>query len=208
MITEVIISPEELYYIAKKIDGKYIDYDYIASMEDIGQQKLLYEQTCRKTLGEKGLLEEDFSGEETFSSAVEDLVEPLFNGDYESVWSYYDGGEETVEFRLHRMNDRYIRSSRTGGGYLLKKVNDVMINECLKKWLHVNTLQTEGPEEIDKESITGVIVLKGMLPEKWSVVNVFYEYGNSLYEEQEEGGFRKIAPELFKEHALKILKGE
>lgn len=35
---EFILSPEEIYYIGKVSGGKYLDYDYIAAMKDIGKR--------------------------------------------------------------------------------------------------------------------------------------------------------------------------
>ena len=35
---ELILSPEEIYYIGKVSGGKYLDYDYIAAMQDIGKR--------------------------------------------------------------------------------------------------------------------------------------------------------------------------
>ena len=35
---EFILSPEEIYYIGKVSGGKYLDYDYISSMNDIGKR--------------------------------------------------------------------------------------------------------------------------------------------------------------------------
>ena len=35
---EFILSPEEIYYIGKVSGGKYLDYDYIAAMQDIGKR--------------------------------------------------------------------------------------------------------------------------------------------------------------------------
>ena len=35
---ELLLSPEEIYYIGKVNGGKYLDYDYIAAMKDIGKR--------------------------------------------------------------------------------------------------------------------------------------------------------------------------
>ena len=45
---ELILSPEEIYYIGKVSGGKYLDYDYIAAMQDIGC--LLYTSQLLKQL--------------------------------------------------------------------------------------------------------------------------------------------------------------
>ena len=35
---ELILSPEEIYYIGIVIGVKYLDYDYIADMQDFGKR--------------------------------------------------------------------------------------------------------------------------------------------------------------------------
>ena len=59
---ELILSPEEIYYIGKASGGKYLDYDYIAAMQDIGKRGKIKAQEILDGLERKGYAEEDFLG--------------------------------------------------------------------------------------------------------------------------------------------------
>ena len=47
---EFILSPEEIYYIGKVSGGKYLDYDYIAAMKDIGKRGKIKQQEILDSL--------------------------------------------------------------------------------------------------------------------------------------------------------------
>ena len=51
---ELILSPEEIYYIGKVSGGKYLDYDYIAAMQDIGKRGKIKAQEILDGLERKG----------------------------------------------------------------------------------------------------------------------------------------------------------
>ena len=59
---EFILSPEEIYYIGKVSGGKYLDYDYIAAMKDIGKRGKIKQQEILDSLERKGYAQEDFLG--------------------------------------------------------------------------------------------------------------------------------------------------
>ena len=49
---ELLLSPEEIYYIGKVNGGKYLDYDYIAAMKDIGKRgKIKQQENINDRLG-------------------------------------------------------------------------------------------------------------------------------------------------------------
>ena len=73
MQKEVILSPEELYDLGTRLQARYIDYAYVAAMEDIGQNYPLFERETGAALVKRGILEEDFSGTVTISAEVEGL---------------------------------------------------------------------------------------------------------------------------------------
>ena len=56
MKEEVQVTPEELYYLGKCMQAKFIDYAYIAAMNDIQQNYTLQEQRSLETLEEKELI--------------------------------------------------------------------------------------------------------------------------------------------------------
>lgn len=84
MSTGIMISPEELYFLGILMKAKYIDYAYIAAMDDIGQNYGVFESAVKDELIEKGCISEDFSGTVFVSSDTQALLEALFFGETEA----------------------------------------------------------------------------------------------------------------------------
>ena len=47
---EITLSPEELYYLGSVLQAKYIDYAYVAAMDDIGQNYALFESEAKESV--------------------------------------------------------------------------------------------------------------------------------------------------------------
>ncbi len=84
MEKEIILTPEELYYLGTLLQAKYIDYAYVAAMDDIGQNYKLFEKETGAALVSKGILLEDFSGNTEISEAAAGLLRPIFFGETET----------------------------------------------------------------------------------------------------------------------------
>ena len=85
---EFILSPEEIYYIGKVSGGKYLDYDYIAAMKDIGKRGKIKQQEILDSLERKGYAQEDFLG----NLEVEPLnLIPVFIHDFLCVHPFTAG---------------------------------------------------------------------------------------------------------------------
>ena len=50
---ELLLSPEEIDYSGKVSGGKYLDYDYIAAMKDIGKRGKIKQQEILDSLERK-----------------------------------------------------------------------------------------------------------------------------------------------------------
>ena len=81
---ELLLSPEEIYYIGKVSGGKYLDYDYIAAMKDIGKRGKIKQQEILDSLERKGYAQEDFLGNLEVEPACIEILQPLYQGMYES----------------------------------------------------------------------------------------------------------------------------
>lgn len=99
MKSGVTISPIELFFLGNCMHAKYIDYAYIAAMPDIQKRYALHEQQALERLEEKGILEEDFSGNVEIDEDMELLFKPVFFGETESR---IDNGRS---YRIHIMDE-------------------------------------------------------------------------------------------------------
>lgn len=104
MDNEIVLSAKELYYLGKLMQARYIDYSYIAAMDDVGKNYSVFESESEKSLSDKGCIEEDFAGEKEVNPVLECLLEPVFFGERRSVGKrlYRRGGacSEPLEFSL------------------------------------------------------------------------------------------------------------
>lgn len=103
---EFILSPEEIYYIGKVSGGKYLDYDYIAAMKDIGKRGKIKQQEILDSLERKGYAQEDFLGNLEVEPACIEILQPLYQGMYESELILREEAGESVHYKFHHMENR------------------------------------------------------------------------------------------------------
>lgn len=101
---EFILSPEEIYYIGKVSGGKYLDYDYIAAMKVLKTGE-------NKTTGNSGSLERkgigpEVSGQSGSRPACIEILQPLYQGMYESELILREEAGESVHYKFHHMENR------------------------------------------------------------------------------------------------------
>ncbi len=97
MKKELKLTLVELFFLGAQMNAKYIDYNYIAAMPDIQKRYALHEQRALETLEERGILEEDFSGNVELDEEIRQLLEPVFFGAVESRLD----AEQSYNIHLH-----------------------------------------------------------------------------------------------------------
>ncbi len=137
MKEEVQVTPEELYYLGKCMQAKFIDYAYIAAMNDIQQNYTLQEQRSLETLEEKELIEEDFSGEIDIPDEVRQLFEPVFFGRKESR---LDNGEV---YRFHILGNRLTMSRMESGQIWFSAASVDDLSELLRGTVNIKCSDVE-----------------------------------------------------------------
>lgn len=78
------LTPMELFFCARVMQGKYLDYDYFRKIPDVQKQYLLHEQETLEQLDEEGIIELDFDGNAAVDPDYEELLKPVFFGEKES----------------------------------------------------------------------------------------------------------------------------
>lgn len=97
MKKELKLTPVELFFLGAQMNAKYIDYNYIAAMPDIQKRYALHEQRALEALEERGILEEDFSGNVELDEEIQELLKPVFFGEVESRLD----AEQSYNIHLH-----------------------------------------------------------------------------------------------------------
>lgn len=207
---ELILSPEEIYYIGKVTGGKYLDYDYIAAMQDIGKRGRIKEQEILDDLERKGYAEEDFLGNLEVEPICTEILQPLYQGMYESELILRDEAGESVHYKFHHMENRITSVECQSQGYRVKVQDKKGIEKILYALLE-NNVQTEEKEAyIAIDQAERSIILKGTHIGKDTCLYFYAEKGGYFYEIDPEQAelLRLVEKDVVYEQTKKILMGD
>ena len=208
MQKELILKPEELYYLGNKVKAKYIDYTYIAGMKDIQKNYELYESNVRNSLEKQGFIQEDFSGEIEISDYVKRLVEPIFFGEFESEIDEctIDEEKKVNSIKFHYLNGDYIGVVIEDELLKIRKYSRDEIITCFLKLLgSVSEEENTGKPIFDRKKVKKIIILKSVTVGKVSNIKLLFQDEQCTYEEDaDERIVAKMNKELL-DTAKKIL---
>ena len=208
---EILLTPEELYYLGALVQAKYIDYAYVAAMDDINQNYALFEKETCAALVNAGIIMEDFSGNMEVDSFVLALVQPIFFGETETTLDICELGEKNkIDVIKYHFYDGAITSvSNEKGKLKIKAVNQDEIQEAVSKIVPMNYTCTHSEviPEIDKETVTRFVVVKSVVVGQRSNIQAYIEANGVLCQEKIEGQIESVTKEMFISDAYSILKG-
>lgn len=209
MDKEIILSPEELYYMGRFLQAKYIDYAYVAAMSDINHNYALFEKETRNSMIASGYIMEDFAGNVEVDQKITDLLNPIFFGEVETSLDICDiGDENTVSvYKLHFYDGVTTMVTHKDGKLLIKAIDQLgikkMVEDLLPEGYNAETnIITEPTEKI----VTRFIAVKSILVGKTSVVKTYIQADNILYQENEER-IQSVSKETFISDVYGIVKG-
>ena len=188
---ELILSPEEIYYIGKVSGGKYLDYDYIAAMQDIGKRGKIKAQEILDGL---------------------EMLQPVYQGMYESELILREESGASVHYKFHHMENRITSVECHAQEYRVRAQDKEGIEKMLYSLLEedVHTEEREAYIAIDQAERS--IILKGTHIGKDTCLYFYAEKGGSFYEidpeQKEETILRLVEKNVVCEQAKKILIGD
>lgn len=209
---EFILSPEEIYYIGKVSGGKYLDYDYIAAMKDIGKRGKIKQQEILDSLERKGYAQEDFLGNLEVEPACIEILQPLYQGMYESELILREEAGESVHYKFHHMENRITSVECRSQEYRIRVQDKEGVERMLSPLLE-NNVQTEKKEAyIATDQAERSIILKGTHIGKDTCLYFYAEKGGYFYEmdpkQAEEKILRLVEKNVVCEQVKKILIGD
>lgn len=214
MEKEIILTPEELYYMGTLLQAKYIDYAYVAAMGDIQQRRGIYESRSREGLAEKGILMEDFSGGLEVDEDARRLLEPVFFGTLESSVDVAqpdgEGGRRHWGRRFHFYEGRITATSMTDGGICLEAADEGMLQTWIAGLLPAGYAAQERfirVREIDRSRISRIIVVKSSRAGERAYVNLYAQMDDAVFRELEDGRAESLTREKFCLEVYRGLKG-
>lgn len=209
MTKELLITPEELYYLGGYLQAKYIDYAYIAAMDDIGSAYALFERETKASLVASGVLMEDFSGNTEIDPLALDILKPVFFGEVETSLDVCQLGEKPYVdvYKYHHYDGAITLVTGKDGKLLIKAVDSLMVKESVNKLIPEDySVSTEAAESIDKKKITRLMAVKRSEVGGAATVETYIESDGVIYREA-DSGIEKVSREDFTESVYDILKG-
>lgn len=212
MKKEIIVTPEELYYLGKLLRAKYIDYSYVSMMDDIKENYSLFEKEARASLVKKNYLCEDFSGDIEVDVCVENILKIVFNGEKESTLDIVLIEEDKKVFssKFHFYEGQITQAYILGKHILFRIVDE----EDIRKDIDVFTTESEITEEnrvihnIEKNSVSKIYIIKYAGVNTVPDSRLFFEENDIIREETRENEFTAYRKDDFITAAMKFLKGE
>lgn len=208
---ELALSPEELYYLGSTLQAKYIDYAYVAAMDDIGQNYSVFESEAKASLVKSGILMEDFGGNLEIDPTVSALMNPIFFGDVETSVDVCKLGEEsTVDvYKFHFLDGTITMVTGQEGKLIVKTVDQLAIKELVSGLVPDNYNCTESKvfSEIDKDKVTRFIATKSIKIGQISVVKTYIEADGIFYREKDEDLIESVTKDMFISDVYDTIKG-
>jgi len=209
MNKEIILTPEQLFFMGRLLQAKYIDYAYVAAMNDINQNFTLFETEAKAALVSNGILMEDFGGNVEVDPVVLGVLKPIFFGEIETSIDICNIGEtNTVSVFKYHFHDGAVTMVTGEKGKLLIKVADQFtIREKVESLIaDTYTATNQTVETIDKSKISRFIAFKQINVGTTSMVKTYIESDGVFYQEKEES-IESVTKEQFISDAFEVVKG-
>lgn len=209
MADTLTLTPEQLFFLGVLMDALYIDYAYIASLQEIRRNYIRTRRKCLSELAEAGVLRERLSGEITLRPGPKKLLSNLFFGKDQSSLEVYTLGKQTSHtvFRFHRLGDTVTRVSTESGRLTLSESSP----EEMEQLVSALASGTERPVPvvaIEKDAVTRMITAKHATVGVGSTGCVLFEQHGGLYTVDENGKPAALPASRARRLILSELKGE
>lgn len=209
-MNEYDILPEELFFLGTLLQAKYIDYAYIAAMDDIQDNFSLKKKETIAGLVKKGFIQEDFSGDLEVGTELRSLLEPVFFGVKETsldICHLIDNKHVDI-YKFHHRNGNITLVSGKDRMLVVRAIDDEYFSELLSSVLEKESDDfVDAITELDYSKITKLIAVKSSIVGGPSFVNTYFEVDNHLYIERETGELCSVSKEDFIHEAMKVLRG-
>lgn len=211
MESVILLKPEEIYFLGSLLDAKYLDYAYMAAMDDIGTNMVMFRKKVQDSLVKKGFLLEDFSGNLEVKRELKELLEPVYNGEFETECSLLQKGEDKTAqiIKFHFLNGKITKVTLEDNMLTLKSVTEQDIDSIITSLLPQNydNLELKDGENFDKDKAEGIISIKTCLVGKSSSVDLFALCNDVVYREDDKGQVVPVTASEFRSKVHSRLSG-
>ena len=209
MNKEIVLTPEQLYYMGRLLQAKYIDYAYVAAMNDISQNYSLFETEAKAALVAAGILMEDFGGNVEVDPYVLDILKPIFFGEVESSIDICNIGEpSTVSvYKYHFYDGAVTMVTGDNGKLLIKTVDQMAIRNNVESLISKEyNAENKVVDTIDASQITRFIAFKHIRVGITATVKTYIEANQVFYQEIADS-IESVTRDQFILDAFDVVKG-
>lgn len=210
MSKEIVLTPEQLYYMGRLLQAKYIDYAYVAAMNDINQNYALFETEAKASLVSAGLLMEDFGGNIEVDPIVLSVLKPIFFGEVETSIDICNIGEtNTVAvYKYHFYDGAITMVTGEKGKLVIKTADQIAIRDKVESLISkIYDATNQKVDTINKALITRFIAFKQIRVGITSIVKTYIEADHIFYREVDET-IESVTRDQFVSDAYNVVKGD
>lgn len=211
MKQEISLSPEELFFLGRQMKAPYIDYAYIAAMEDVQKSFSSSEQKYLYSLQQKGVLTEDFFGDVTLTEQSY-CFRPLFFGSQEGRLEICGpcGDVKLLDMRFHFMDGELVISSLSGKQIQFWSAKVEELEAIIKGILNLSEWPMDVSEfeaTITEKDASGVYVATFGEADGFSDAKIWFEKDSVLYEKTDSNKAKSVTVENMLSKISELFKG-
>ena len=203
------LSPRELYFLGGILKARYIDYVYISAMGDVQKHFQAHRRQALRTLTEKNLLREDFSGNITLADGVELILKPVFFGPMETTVQLYLPGQGQIRtWRLHQLEQAITLVEMADDEISLQIAGERQLEHLIRTLLPQTKAQ--GPiRPLDKMYVRRVVTVRQARVGAPAHEEIWIEQDGIMYrDDHKETTPLMLTADAFAQQMLMTMKGE
>lgn len=207
----ISLTAEEMFFLGRVMNGPYIDYAYIAAMDDIQQAYHLHEQRNMLSLQKKGLVFENFLGE-TSLMEKSNAYKPIFFGKDEGrIEICGSGGEiKLIDMRFHFFNGYGIVTAMNGKDISIWRIKNDELETLLKSIMNLPQSEVAPAyrEPVTLEDADRVYVVTFGSVSGKAGRKVWYQKEHILFEIRDEGRASVVSSDTVIGSVIKLFTEE
>lgn len=204
------LTSEELFFLGRQMKGPYIDYGYIAAMDDIQKSFAVHEMDNLSSLQDKGLVTEDFLGNVEPTEKAQ-IYRPIFFAPEEGRLEICGPAGETklMDLRFHIMEDSIIMTSMVKNNIQIWSFNAEELSSILDAVLNLPK-DCEGlmEEEVTLQDAFKVYVVSYGSVDGTSSRNIWFEKDDRLFKMESDCKVCQVASQQVIKSIADLYTGE
>ena len=209
---KLTLKPEALFYLGKKMNGLYYNYDYysaIPAVESDGGKKLLWH--IESQMAEQGLLVENDDGDMVLADGVDGLLRPVFFGPFQAKVAFYPkaADDECYLFYFHWLEGDCRMITQTVEGFSVQRVTEEDLTALAVSFMPESYLKKEAPSpdlKLDSDQITQILRAGSNSVGGEAKTLTAFNCDGWMCAETEEGKVDLLSPADFVDRLMQIIK--